>query len=238
MLLFVFPECVCERLKVNADLRGNRPRVCTFAQVRLTVFWSRCWGRLLQEQVDLTSTLHAHTNIRYPPSPPRPRSTHHHSGDANRCAAPHWACLRQAEHGAPPQGLWEIWFMMPVVLLTTNFNSYATVPLHWFSLSPSLSLCFSCVKYSPMYGFVGISNSLPCFFIILLLILFHKIWGFCVFTLHYQIMNIFKHIRHGKLHKLYISCLLYVSILVYLECNLLWGFWLKMGTLPKQAHNK
>lgn len=161
-----FPECVCERLKVNADLRGNRPRVCTFAQVRLTVFRSRCWGRLLHEQVDLTSTLNAHTNTRYPPSPPRPRSTHHHSGDANRCAAPHWACLRQAERGAPPQGLWEIWFMMPVVLLTTNFNSYATVPLHWFSLSHF----FSHLVYSLMYGFfLGIFNSFffktACFFV-------------------------------------------------------------------------
>lgn len=142
MLLFVFPECVRERQKVNADLRGNRPRVCTFAQVQLAVFRGRCWGRLLHEQVDLTSTSHTHTYTRYPPLTPRPRSTHHHSGDANRCAAPHWACLRQAERRAPPQGLWEIWFMMPVVLLTTNFNSYPTVYSLFAFLPPSLFFFF------------------------------------------------------------------------------------------------
>lgn len=143
MLLFVFPECVRERQKVNADLRGNRPRVCTFAQVQLAVFRGRCWGRLLHEQVDLTST---HTYTSYPPSPPDlaahiitvatpidvPRPTE------RVCGRPSTGLLHR---DCGKSDLWCPWSCWPQTLtLTLLFSLFAF-------LSPSLFfVCSSCVS--------------------------------------------------------------------------------------------
>lgn len=156
MLLFVFPECVRERQKVNADLRGNRPRVCTFAQVQLAVFRGRCWGRLLHEQVDLTSTSHTHTNTHthvIPPSPPDPAAliiTVATPIDVPRhtervCGRPSAGLLHR---DCGKSDLWCLWCCWPQTLtLTPLYSLFAFLP-------PSFFVCSSCVSFTLGVGFL------------------------------------------------------------------------------------
>lgn len=163
MLLFVFPECVRERQKVNADLRGNRPRVCTFTQVQLAVFRGRCWGRLLHEQVDLTSTSHTHTYKRYPPSPPDPAAliiTVATPIDVPRptervCGRPSAGLLHR---DCGKSDLWCPWCCWPQTLtLTPLYSLFAFLP-------PSFCLFLPCLFY-PRSGFPLSSQSSQTVFI-------------------------------------------------------------------------